>query len=49
MALEVEKMCANQIFTVKHVFEKYIAKGKDVLRDFTDLEKAYDRVDREAL
>jgi hypothetical protein len=34
---------------VRQVCEKYLAKGKDVFWAFMDLEKAYDRIDREAL
>ena len=41
--------CTDQIFAVMQVCEKYLAKGKDVFWAFMDLEKAYDRVDREAL
>ena len=36
--------CADQTF-----IEKYMAKDKDVYFAFLDLEKAYDRVDREAM
>ena len=41
--------CADQIFTVRCLSEKYLEKHKDVYVAFMDLEKAYDRVDREAL
>ena len=41
--------CTDQTFTVRQLCEKYIAKGKDVYFAFLDLEKAYDRVDREAM
>ena len=41
--------CVDQVFVVRQVCEKYLAKGKDVFWAFMDLEKAYDRVDREAL
>ena len=41
--------CANQIFTVRQICEKYLGKGKDVYFAFLDLEKAYDRVDRDAM
>lgn len=41
--------CMNQIFTVRQICEKYLAKGKEVYVAFMDLEKAYDRVDREAM
>ena len=43
------KGCMDQIFIVRTVCEKYMAKGKDVYFAFMDLEKAYDRVDRNAL
>ena len=41
-------MC-DQIFTARCLSEKYLEKHKDVHVAFMDLEKAYDRVDREAL
>ena len=41
--------CTDQTFMVRQLCEKYAAKGKDVYVAFLDLEKAYDRVDREAL
>ena len=41
--------CIDQIFIVRQICEKYLAKGKDVYFAFLDLEKAYDRVDREAM
>ena len=41
--------CTDQIFAVRQVCEKYMGKKKDVYMAFMDLEKAYDRVDREAL
>ena len=41
--------CVDQIFAVRQVCEKYLAKGKDVFWAFMDLEKAYDRIDREGL
>ena len=41
--------CADQIFTIRCLSEKYLEKHKDVYVAFMDLEKAYDRVDREAL
>ena len=43
------RSCVDQLFVVKELCEKYIQKGKDVFWAFLDLEKAYDRVDREAL
>ena len=41
--------CVDQVFTVRQICEKYLAKGKDAFWAFMDLEKAYDRVDREAM
>ncbi len=41
--------CVDQIFAVRQVREKYSVKGKEVFWAFMDLEKAYDRIDREGL
>lgn len=41
--------CVDQIFALRDVCEKYLEKNKSVYLAFMDLEKAYDRVDREAL
>ena len=41
--------CTDQVFVVRQISEKYLAKGKDVYFAFMDLEKAYDRVDRDAM
>ena len=41
--------CVDQIFTVRNVSEKYMSRGKDIYWAFMDLEKAYDRIDRENL
>ena len=41
--------CTDQIFIVRQICEKYLGKGKDVYFAFLDLEKAYDRVDRNAM
>ena len=41
--------CVDQVFAVRQICEKYLAKGKDTFWAFMDLEKAYDRVDREAM
>ena len=41
--------CIDQIFAVRQICEKYMMKQKDVYMAFMDLEKAYDRVDRDAL
>ena len=34
---------------VRQLCEKFLAKGKDLFWAFMDLEKAYDRVDRDVL
>ena len=36
-------------FIVRQICEKYLGKGKDVYFAFLDLEKEYDRVDRDAM
>ena len=41
--------CTDQVFIVRQICEKYLGKGKDVYFAFLDLEKAYDRVDRDAM
>ena len=41
--------CTDQTFVVRQICEKYVKKDKDVYFAFLDLEKAYDRVDREAM
>ncbi len=41
--------CVDQIFAVRQVCEKHLAKGKEVFRAFMDLEKAYNRIDRKGL
>ena len=41
--------CTDQIFIVRQICEKCLGKGKDVYFAFLDLEKAYDRVDRDAM
>ena len=41
--------CSDQIFIVRQICEKYLGKGKDVYSAFLDLEKPYDRVDRDAM
>ena len=34
--------CADQIFVVRHLCEKFLARGKEVYFAFMDLEKVYD-------
>merc|ERR1712002_206763 len=41
--------CVDQVFTLKQVSEKYIAKGRNLHVAYMDLEKANDRVDRDAM
>ena len=41
--------CVDQIFNLRMIVEKYLEKGRQVYVVFVDLEKAYDRVDREGL
>ena len=41
--------CVDQISAVRQLCEKFLAKGKEVFLAFMDLEKAYDRIDREGL
>ena len=41
--------CVDQIFALKCACEEYLGKNKSVFVAFMDLEKAYDRVDRDAL
>ncbi len=43
------KGCVDQIFAVRQVCQKYLAKSKEVFWAFMDLEKAYERTDREGL
>ena len=43
------RSCSDQIFVLRQLCEKMKEKGKKVWIAFMDLEKAYDRVDREAL
>ena len=43
------RSCVDQLFTVRQLGEKIIEKNKRMLMVCMDLEKAYDRVDRELL
>ena len=43
------RWCVDQIFTVKQISEKAYEKKRRVYVGFMDLEKAYGRVNREAL
>ncbi len=40
--------CVDQIFAMKMLVEEYLEKDKKLYAAFMDLEKAYNRVDREA-
>ena len=39
----------DQVFAVRQVCEKYQANCKDIFWAFTDLEKAYDTIDRHGM
>ena len=41
--------CVKLLFVVRQLCENFLAKGKDLLWAFMNLEKVYDRVDRDAL
>ena len=41
--------CMDQIFTFKSLSEKFVEKKREMFVRFMDLEKAYDRVDREKM
>ena len=41
--------CVDQIFAVRQLCEKYLGVNREVYMAFMDLEKAYDRIDRNAL
>ncbi len=41
--------CVDQIFAMKSLVEEYLGKDEKLYAAFMDLEKAYDRADREAL
>ena len=47
--LRAGRRCVDQIFTLKQTSEKAREKKYRVYVDFMDLEKAYDRVNREVL
>ena len=44
-----DRECTDHFFIVRQICEKYLGKGKEVYFAFLDLEKAYDRVDRDAM
>ena len=39
----------DQVFAIRQVCEKYLAKGKDVFWEFMDLEKPYDTIDQQGM
>ena len=41
--------CVDQVFVMKQINEKFVDKNKSLYFAYIDLEKAYDRVDREAM
>ena len=41
--------CVDQVFTLKQLSEKFLNKNKNLYVAYMDLEKAYDRIDRDAL
>ncbi|CAG4935954.1 unnamed protein product [Parnassius apollo] len=41
--------CTDQVFSMRMIAEKFLAKNQKVFCAFMDLEKAYDRVDRDLL
>ena len=43
------KGCVDQIFAVRQICEKFVEKGREVFWAFMDLEKAYDRIDRDGM
>ena len=43
---EKRRRCVDQIFVVRQLCEKFLAKGKEGCFSFMDLEKAYDKVNR---
>ncbi len=41
--------CVNQVFARKRLVKEYLGQDRKLYAAFLDLEKAYDRVDKEAL
>ena len=41
--------CADQVFVMRQLAERFVSKGKSVYAAYMDLEKAYDRIDRNAM
>ena len=43
------RKCMDHVFALRHLYEKYLAIGKDVFWAFMDLEKAYDTIDQHGM
>ena len=41
--------CMDRVFSIRQVYEEYLANGKDVFWAFMDLEKAYETIDRHGM
>ena len=41
--------CVDQVFVMRQLAERFVSKGKSVYAAYMDLEKAYDRIDRNAM
>ena len=39
----------NQVFVMRQLTERFVSKGKSVYVAYMDVEKAYDRIDRNAM
>ena len=48
-AFRKRRSCTDQLFTVRMLSEKIIAKNKSMIMVCVDLEKAYDNVNREMM
>ena len=49
MGLGRVRGCMDQVFAVRQVCEKYLANGIYLFWAFMDLEKAYDKIDRQGM
>ena len=41
--------CIDQVFVMRELAERFESKGKEMYVAYMDLEKAYDRIDRNAM
>ena len=41
--------CVDQIFVMRQLSEKFVSEGKSLYVAYMNLEKTYDRIDREAM